>query len=116
MSNQPIPASVYEWAEIFCDEHRHIEDDRELVARAYLLATQAPASQLGLTAIQASGLEFITDYVKTRGMSPSFDDVAEGLGMKSRRAVHRLVHQLVDRGVINMAPRRARSITIVGRA
>lgn len=118
MTAPDIPAEIAERAETLCDQFRHIEDDRELIARVLMEVGQGSPipSRLGLTPLQAGGLEFITGYVKSRGASPSFDEIADGLGMKSRRAVHRLVHQLVDRGVISMAPYRARSITIVGRA
>ncbi|KFC62749.1 LexA repressor [Devosia sp. LC5] len=119
MSPNEIPPEIYERAEILMDQFRHIEDARELIARILMEVGQGAQSApvgLGLTTLQASGLEFITDYVKARGASPSFDDIADGLGMNSRRAVHRLVHQLADRGAISIAPRRARSISIVGRA
>lgn len=114
-----ITESAYEWADIFVDEHRHIEDDRELVARAYMLATQAPApapKRGGLTAHQRDALGFIEAYIADSGASPSIEDVRQHFGLASKSAAHRVVGELVERGAITILPRKARSITIVGRA
>lgn len=113
-----IPQEIYERADILCGQFRNIEDGRELIARVLMevgQGAQAAPSALGLTTLQASGLEFIADYQRAHGASPSYTDIGAALDIKSRGSVHALVHQLLDRGVIQMASRRARSIAIVGR-
>lgn len=110
-----ISEAAYEWAEIFCDEHRHIEDDRELVARAYMLATQAPI-RAGLTPIQAEVLDFIEQHQAQHHSSPSYGEIAAAAGLSSKSGAHRVVHQLIERNAVALLPGRARSISIVGRA
>lgn len=113
-----IPPHIYEWAEIFCDDHRHIEDDRELVARAYMMAGQGAVTvprRAGLTPIQASVLRFIKQYQAEHRSSPSYTDIANACGLSSKSGVHRVVHALVERRAIAMLPYRSRSISVVGK-
>lgn len=109
-----ISEAAYEWADIFCDEHRHIEDDRELVARAYMLAVGQLDVQPA-TPEQAKVLDFIVDFKRrNNGVSPTYDEISEGVG-KVKSGVHDMLHRMEDRGLVKLATR-ARSITIVGRA
>lgn len=68
----------------------------------------------GLTRMQFRALEFIDLYVRENGISPSFDEIAEHLGLSSRSQVHRLVTKLEERGKIRRRPNSARSIEITG--
>jgi hypothetical protein len=114
-----ISEAAYEWAEIFIDEHRHIEDDRELVARAYMLARQEPEPRIprvGLTPIQSSVLAFVDEFQNARGYSPAYREIAEGVGLASKSGVHRIVHDLAARGAIQLMPGHGRSVAVVGRA
>lgn len=109
-----IPEDVYERAEIFCDANRHIEDDRELVARAFMAAGQGKPA-VGVTHGQAKVLHFVRQFQsENRSVSPSYDEIAEAIG-RSKSNVHDSLHRMEDRGILRLAPR-ARSITIVAGA
>lgn len=69
----------------------------------------------GLTPAQSKALAFIERHITANGVSPSFDEIAEGLGLASKSGVHRLVVGLEERGRIRRMPDRARSIEIVER-
>lgn len=108
-----IPEDVYERAEIFCDEHRHIEDDRELVARALMAGQGAAPAPKGMTLKQSKAFAFIAEYQAANdGASPSFREIGAAIG-GSRGNAHDLIRGMEARGVICRAPRRARSISIV---
>jgi repressor LexA len=47
------------------------------------------------------------------GISPSFDEMKDALGLKSKSGVHRLITGLEERGFIRRLPHRARAIEIV---
>ena len=111
-----IPADIYQWAADFWDANLETEQV-EMVARAYMAGQGAGATprscRMGLTAPQGEALNFIASFVRRHGWSPSYSEIAAGLGLRGRGAVHALVHHLQDRGAIRIAPGRARSITIV---
>lgn len=69
---------------------------------------------IGLTEKQAELLAFIKAFQKAnRGISPSFEEMKEGVGLHSKSGVHRLVEALVDKGHIRRLHNRARSLEIV---
>ena len=113
---EDTPGEIWEQADILKDQLRQYEDDLEYTARLLMwLKQDEQPQQLGLTIPQDQTLTFIADYQQKNGASPSYSDIAKGLGLSSKGQVHALIHQLKDRGAIQMA-RRARSITIVARA
>ncbi len=65
-----------------------------------------------LTGCQHKTLSFIRRYIAVNGYSPSFSDIAKGLGIKSRGVVHRYVHALADAGYIDLIPGRQRNIQL----
>ena len=68
----------------------------------------------GLTPRQAELKRFIVRYTTANGFSPSYDEMAAGIGIRSKSAVHWLVTELEDRGAIRKLPgSRARSIEVV---
>jgi LexA DNA binding domain len=68
----------------------------------------------GLTSRQAGLLNYIVSYVdKTHGVSPSFQDMKQDLGYKSKASIHRLMQALKERGHISYLPRQARSIQLL---
>jgi DNA-binding MarR family transcriptional regulator len=117
MSTNDIPPEVYERAEILCDQFRHIEDDRELIARVLMEVATKPRP--GLTEGQARALSFIeqrSQEVEYLGVvSPSYREIAQGLSIATSKA-HSLVNQLEERGYVTRLAHRPRSIAIVGRA
>lgn len=69
--------------------------------------------RLGVTRRQNAVLEFVTKYCAEHGYSPSYQEIADAVGIASKSGVKRLVDGLVMRGRLEMLPRRARSMTVV---
>ncbi len=66
-----------------------------------------------LTAKQHQLLLFIHDRLTASGVSPSFDEMKDALGLKSKSGVHRLINALEERGFIRRMANRARALEIV---
>lgn len=69
----------------------------------------------GLTVRQKDLLDYIEQYVGSRGYSPSYDEMKTALGLASKSGIHRLVAALAERGHIKKMADKARSITVVKR-
>lgn len=68
-----------------------------------------------MTKRQRDLLLFIQSYSKKNGFCPSFDEMREALGLRSKSGVHRLIKSLEERGHITSLYHRARSIELVTR-
>lgn len=66
-----------------------------------------------LTPKQRELLVFLTEYLETREVSPSFDEMREAVGLASKSGIHRLVSALEERGYIRRLANRARAIEIL---
>ncbi len=66
-----------------------------------------------LTAKQQQLLLFIDDRLKSGGVSPSFDEMKDALGLKSKSGVHRLISALEERGFIKRMANRARALEVL---
>lgn len=66
-----------------------------------------------LTAEQKRLLEIIEAYVRQNGIAPSYDEMQQAMGLKSKSGVNRLVLGLEERGAIRRLPNRARAIEII---
>ena len=66
-----------------------------------------------LTRKQHELLMFIARHLDSRGVSPSFDEMKDGLGLKSKSGIHRLITGLEERGFIRRLPHRARALEIL---
>ncbi len=66
-----------------------------------------------LTRKQRELLQFIQERLADSGVSPSFDEMKEALGLKSKSGVHRLITGLEERGFIRRLPHRARALEIM---
>src|ERR1043166_9005879 len=66
-----------------------------------------------LTKKQRELLQFIQERLADNGISPSFDEMKEALGLKSKSGVHRLITGLEERGFIKRLPHRARALDVV---
>lgn len=111
-----IPEAIYEWAEIFCDEHIHT-DDRELVARAFMAGQGVlPTQRFGITEQQREVFEYVVAYAEENSaVPPSIREIAEHFGCSVSKA-HGVVTALVERGFLKRLTGRARSIALVERA
>ncbi|MBV1864558.1 MAG: transcriptional repressor LexA [Rhodobacteraceae bacterium] len=66
-----------------------------------------------LTRKQLDLLEFIHNRMKKEGIPPSFDEMKEALGLRSKSGIHRLITALEERGFIRRLAHRARALEIV---
>ena len=64
------------------------------------------------TAQQLRALTYVSNQVRETGVAPSFDEIREHLGLKSKSGVHRLLTALEERGAIRRLPNRARAVEI----
>jgi len=66
-----------------------------------------------LTKKQYELLLFINRRLSEGGVSPSFEEMKEALGLKSKSGIHRLISGLEERGFIRRLPHRARALEVV---
>jgi repressor LexA len=68
----------------------------------------------GLTSRQAETLRFLDAHQRQHnGITPSYQQIKEGLGLASKSGVTRLLADLEQRGRITRLPGLARAITII---
>ncbi|MEM8555369.1 MAG: transcriptional repressor LexA [Pseudomonadota bacterium] len=58
-------------------------------------------------------LEFIHERLTRDGVPPSFDEMKDHLGLRSKSGVHRLITSMEERGYIRRLPHKARALEIV---
>jgi repressor LexA len=66
-----------------------------------------------LTKKQHELLMFIDARLREGGVSPSFDEMKDALGLKSKSGIHRLISALEERGFIRRLPHRARALEVL---
>ena len=66
-----------------------------------------------LTRKQHELLLFINRRLAEAGVSPSFEEMKEALGLRSKSGIHRLISGLEERGFIRRLPHRARALEVV---
>ena len=66
-----------------------------------------------LTRKQYELLMYIEAALRDGGVSPSFDEMKEALGLKSKSGIHRLITGLEERGFIRRLPHRARALEVL---
>lgn len=66
-----------------------------------------------LTKKQHELLTFIDNRIQDTGISPSFDEMKEALGLKSKSGIHRLITALEERGFLRRLRHRARALEVV---
>ncbi|MFY9287480.1 MAG: transcriptional repressor LexA [Alphaproteobacteria bacterium] len=65
-----------------------------------------------LTRKQKELLLLIRDRMANDGVPPSFDEMKDALGLRSKSGIHRLITGLEERGFIKRLPHRARALEI----
>lgn len=55
----------------------------------------------------------LLDYLRLCERAPSFEEMKNALGLKSKSGVHRLVNALCERGYLRRLPNRARAIAVM---
>ena len=66
-----------------------------------------------LTRKQHQLLTYIDNHLKTDGVPPSYDEMKDALGLKSKSGIHRLITGLEERGFIRRLPHKARALEIL---
>jgi repressor LexA len=66
-----------------------------------------------LTRKQYELLVYIDQQLRKNGISPSFDEMKDALGLKSKSGIHRLITGLEERGFIRRLPHRARALEVL---
>jgi DNA-binding MarR family transcriptional regulator len=106
------------WAEMLTVNHDaptfEAQRDVEEIAAAIMAGRQQRIDTRYLTARQADCLRFVAQYqFENDGLTPSFDQIKDALGLSSKSGVTRLLDGLEDRGRVKRLPGRSRAITII---
>ena len=67
----------------------------------------------GLTPRQLEVYNLIKDYIEANSFAPSYEEIKQLMGSRSKAHVHAFVHQLINRGWIGRGNGRNRSIFIL---
>ena len=68
-------------------------------------------ANIGLTSAQKQAYDFILSAHSRTGIPPSYDELRQELGLKSKSGVYRIIMSLCERGYIKKLAHRARSLT-----
>ena len=68
---------------------------------------------MAVTRRQKEVLDYITGFVQRNGYSPSFEEIARGLNLKSLATVHKHITNLQNKGLLQRAHNRSRSIDVL---
>ncbi len=68
---------------------------------------------MAVTRRQKEVLDFINGFVQRNGYSPSFEEIARGLSLKSLATVHKHITNLQQKGLLQRSHNRSRSIDIL---
>ncbi len=66
-----------------------------------------------LTHQQEKLLQFINNFQLKSNVTPSFDEMKDGLGLRSKSGIHRILSALEERGYIRKLNNRARAIEVL---
>jgi repressor LexA len=69
--------------------------------------------EMSVTRRQKEVLDFISNFVQRNGYSPSFEEIARGLSLKSLATVHKHITNLQKKGLLQRAHNRSRSIDVL---
>ncbi len=67
----------------------------------------------GLTPKQKRVFDIIKAFIEQNGVAPSYEELKQLIGSKSKSHVHGFVHQLIERGWIGRGNGRNRSIYVL---
>lgn len=65
------------------------------------------------TAREEDFLSFVADYLKENGYAPSYEEIREALGLRSKGSVFNMMRKLSDDGKIVYTKQRARTLRVV---
>lgn len=70
---------------------------------------------MGMTAQEHAVYYAIVDSQIKTGRIPTYDQIKEIVGLKSKSGIHRILNQLTAKGLIRRLPRKRRAIEVVGK-
>jgi len=65
-----------------------------------------------MTPKQFALFQFIRDYTKREGYAPSFDEMRDFMGLKSKSGIHRLLKELEGQNILMRQPHQTRGLTL----
>jgi repressor LexA len=68
---------------------------------------------MAITRRQRQVYDYIADFVQTRGYSPSFEEIGDGMGLNSLATVHKHISNLEKKGLHKRDYNRSRSIDLL---
>lgn len=68
---------------------------------------------MAITRRQKEVIDFLSGFTSTNGYSPSYEEIAAGLGLNSLATVHKHVTNLQNKGLLQRAHNRSRSIDVL---
>ena len=68
---------------------------------------------MAVTRRQKEVLDFLEAFVSRNGYSPSFEEIARGMGLKSLATVHKHITNLEKKGMLDRVHNRSRSIDVL---
>jgi repressor LexA len=70
-------------------------------------------SAMAITRRQKEVIDFLSNFTSSHGYSPSYEEIAAGLGLSSLATVHKHVTNLQTKGLLQRAHNRSRSIDVL---
>lgn len=68
---------------------------------------------MAITRRQKEVLDFLSGFTQRKGYSPSYEEIASGLGLNSLATVHKHITNLHNKGLLQRAHNRSRSIDVL---
>ena len=68
---------------------------------------------MAVTRRQKEVIDFLEAFVARNGYSPSFEEIARGMGLKSLATVHKHITNLEKKGLLDRVHNRSRSIDLL---
>lgn len=68
---------------------------------------------MAITRRQKEVLDFLSGFTSSNGYSPSYEEIASGLGLNSLATVHKHITNLQEKGLLQRAHNRSRSIDVL---
>jgi len=68
---------------------------------------------MAITRRQKDVLDFLNGFTQKNGYSPSYEEIAQGLGLNSLATVHKHITNLQNKGLLQRAHNRSRSIDVL---
>src|SRR6201993_4068326 len=68
---------------------------------------------MAITRRQKEVIDFLSNFTQKNGSSPSYEEIASGLGLSSLATVHKHISNLQNKGLLQRAHNRSRSIDVL---